>query len=237
MNLHPSRISEDISNVFLIYLRILVCFNHKLLMSESCNINPSLLGTRSCILTPSLRLNSLLVATQANLPNIIYDLRQPQIEDSIFLPYLNSLPNTIDFCQLITSPPVHHMTIWHRNLPWSIYIEASQPNGITIYDLFLHIHRQLHQPIAQEDYYTDELAPSDREMLIMAFQIRCAMFPDQLPGGVRRIDFLGPDVCFIGLKGCRRGKWEFKTQPLPPKERMMIVSLIFYSGKYSHNPR
>ena len=68
----------------------------------------------------------------------------------------------------------------------------------------------------------------------MAFQIRCAMFPDQLQAGVRRIDFLGQEVCFIGLKHCRGGRWEFKTQLPPPKERMMIVGFIFYFMHFSH---
>ena len=98
------------------------------------------------------------------------------------------------------------MTVWHRELPWQINIEASQPNGITIYDFFYQIHQQLQLSIAQEEYYTDELAPGDREALTMAFQIRCAMFPDQLLAGIRRIDFLGQEVCFIGLNRSRGGR-------------------------------
>ena len=165
-----------------------------------------------------------MVATQADLPNIFYDLRKPQINDAIFLPYLNRLPDIIDLCQLITSPPIHHMTLWHRRLPWKINIEARQFNGITIYDFFRQIHQQLHQPITKEDYYADELAPSDREILRAAFQIRCDMLPDgSRAGGVQRIDFLGQEVCFIGLKRSRSGRWEFKTRPPPPKERMIIV--------------
>lgn len=180
------------------------------------------------MLTPPLRLNLLLGATHEDLPNIFYDLRNPRINSGIFLPYLNRLTNTIDLCQLITSPPIHHMTLWHRKLPWKFDIEASQPNGITIYDLFRHLYQPLHQPIAQEEYYTDELAPGDREELIMAFQTRCAMFPDQLLAGVRRIDFLGQEVCFIGLKRRQGGNWEIKTELPPPKERMTIVSFFFY---------
>jgi len=182
----------------------------------------TLTTTRPCMLKPPLRLNFLLVATHADLPNIFYDLRQPQIKNAILLPYLNRSPNSIDFSQLITSPPIHRLTLWHRKLPWQIIIEARQPNGITIYDFFRHIHQQLHQPIAREEYYTDELSPSDRENLLMAFQARCAMFPDQLQAGVRRIDFLGQEVCFIGLKPRRGGRWEFKTRLPPPKERMII---------------
>jgi len=177
---------------------------------------------RSCMLTPPIRLHYLLVATHADLPNIFYDLRQPRIKHAVFLPYLNRLPNAIDFSQLITSPPIHRMTLWHRKLPWQINIEARQPNGITIHDFFRQIHQQLHQPIAQEEYFTDELTPSDREMLIMAFQARCALFPEQLAAGVRRIDFLGQEVCFIGLKRPRGERWEFKTRLPPPKERMII---------------
>ena len=180
------------------------------------------------MLTPPLRLNLLLGATHEDLPNIFYDLRNPRINSGIFLPYLNRLTNTIDLCQLITSPPIHHMTLWHRKLPWKFDIEASQPNGITIYDLFRHLYQPLHQPIAQEEFYTDELAPGDREELIMAFQTRCAMFPDQLLAGVRRIDFLGQEVYFIGLKRRQGGNWEIKTELPPPKERMTIVSFFFY---------
>ena len=66
---------------------------------------------------------------------------------------------------------------------------------------------------------------SDREMLILAFQARCAMFPGQLSAGVRRIDFLGQEVCFIGLEHRRGERWEFKTRLPPPKERMIIVGL------------
>lgn len=188
---------------------------------ESFTVPYKFTTTRSCILTP-IRLNLLLLTPQADLPNILYDLRKPPTEDAISLPCLNRPSNTIDFYQLITSPPIHHMTLWHRKLPWQINIEASHPNGITIYDFFQHVYQQLNQPIAQEEYYTDELAPGDRELLTMAYQIRCALFPDHLPAGVRRIDFLGREVCFIGLKRSRGGRWEFKTQPPAPKERMTI---------------
>ena len=61
------------------------------------------------------------------------------------------------------------------------------------------IHQQFQLSIAQEENYTDELAPGDREAFTMAFKIQCAMFPDQLLAGIRRIDFLGQEVCFIGL--------------------------------------
>ena len=170
-------------------------------------------------------------ATQIEPPNVFYDLREPKINDAISLPYLNRQTNIIDLCQLITSPPIHRMTLWHHKLPWKIKIEARQLNGITIYDFFRQIHQQLHQPITKEDYYADELSSSDREILRTAFQIRCAMFPDnsRAQAGVQRIDFLGQDVCFIGLKRNRGGRWEFKTRPPPPKERMIIVGFIFYS--------
>ena len=182
---------------------------------------------RRCIPDESVNLNFLMVATQTDPTNVFYYLREPKINDTIFLPYLNRQPDIIDLCQLITSPPIHHMTIWHRKLPWKINIEARQLNGITIYDFFRQIHQQLHQPITKEDYYANELTPSDREILRTAFQIRCAMFPDNSRAGVKRIDFLGQEVCFKGLKRCRNGNWEFKTRLPPPKERMIIVGFFF----------
>ena len=198
-------------------------------MSASCWKKSFLSSaTPRCMLAPPINLNFLMIATQADPPNVIYDLRKPQIKDAIFLPYLNRLLDNIDFCQLITSPPIHHMTLWHRELPWKINIEAKQSNGITIYDFFRQIHQQLHLPITKEDYYADELAPSDREILRTAFQIRCAMFPDKSRAGVQRIDFLGQEVCFIGLKRRRGGRWEFKTRLPPPKERMIIVGFVYF---------
>ena len=145
-------------------------------------------AARSCILSP-LILNPPLVVTQADPPNVLYDLRNPQIEKAILLPCLNRRPRTIDFYQLVTSPSIHNMTVWHRELPWKINIEVSQSNGITIYDFFYQIHQQFQLSIS----------PGDREAFTMAFQIQCAMFPDQLLAGIRRIDFLGQEVCFIGL--------------------------------------
>ena len=225
INLHPSHILEGISNVLLVHISLRVCS-----ITTLSHLHPIIAenplffsATRLYLLTPPLRLNLLLVASEADLPNVFYDLRKPPTKNGVLLPHLNRLSNTIDFYQLTTTPPIHHMTLWHPKLPWQINIEASQPNGITIYDFFRQIHQQLHQPIAQEEYYTDELAADDREMLIMAFQSRCAVSPDQLSAGVQRIDFLGPEVCFIGLKHRRGGKWEFKTQVPPPKERMTIV--------------
>jgi len=231
INLHPSHISDGVSKVSLFHVSLLVCvcpplFYDHTHVSSDCLIPISFSATRSSLSLP-LRLNPLLVETQADRPNMFYDLRNPQIEEALFLPYVNRLPNAIDFCQWVTSPPLHHMTLWHRKLPWHIVIEASQPNGITVYDLFRCIHQQLHQSIAQEDYYTDALAPGDREELTMAFQLRCTMFPDPLPAGVRRIDFLGQEVCFIGLKRGRGGRWEVKTRLQLPKERMTIVGYIF----------
>ena len=229
INLHPSHISEGNSNDLLLHLRLQVSFNYNSLMSKSCNFSLFLSSaTRRCISTPPLNLNFLMVATQADPHNIFYDLRETQIKDALFLPYLNRKPDIIDLCQLITSPPIHHMTLWHRKLPWKIKIEARQSNGITIYDFFRQIHQQLHQPITKEDYYSDELAPSDREILRTAFQIRCAMFPDKSRAGIQKIDFLGQEVVFIGLKRRQGGRWEFKTRLPPPKERMIIVCFISF---------
>ena len=47
------------------------------------------------------------------------------------------------------------------------------------------LHQRLRQPIAQEEYYNDKLSPGVREVLTMAFQLRCATYPDQLLGDQR----------------------------------------------------
>ncbi|KAF4622030.1 hypothetical protein D9613_009259 [Agrocybe pediades] len=139
--------------------------------------------------------------------SVIYDLRSP---------FPNAVPpehwNLQMPAQLATSPPAQRLVIWHRRLPWRITIEASGPTvGVTLEDVFTGIYNQLRQQIGHHEYYTVELTSEDRDMLTAVFEARCAGNPQDVVGGVRRVDFLGRGVYFVGLAKCRDGRWELKT--------------------------
>ncbi|CAA7270027.1 unnamed protein product [Cyclocybe aegerita] len=168
------------------------------------------------------RLNPLLVYRPHNPVQVSYNLRfQPFPEYGLQFPALNRPPNPLDLFQLATSPPTFRMILWHRKLPWYVKIEASTLNGITVQDVLSGMYQSLRRPIGQHEYYTNALSSADREMLSVAFQQRCRGDAKEIAGGVRRVDFLGREVGFVGLARSRRGMWEIKTvEPLRP--RMII---------------
>lgn len=127
--------------------------------------------------------------------------------------------------QLATSPPTQRLLIWHPKLPWKIHIEVTVPGqGITVSSIVFGIYEQLRCSIGHHEYYTVELTSEDRQTLSDVFQERCAGDTTQMIGGLRRVDFLGRDVCFVGLSYSHNGTWELKTTSIP-RQRMIIVSL------------
>ena len=182
------------------------------------------IGNPSPSLSPY-RLNPLISLNGRRNP-IAYDLRiKPLPEAGLNFPALGRPPNGIDLYQLATSPPTHRLVIWHPKLPWYIKVQASHPNGITIQDVLTGIYEQLRRPIGQHEYYNDELTPLDRELLNMAFQERCRGDASEMAKGVRRVDFLGREVCLVGLARSRKGMWELKTVAAE-RPRMIIVGLF-----------
>lgn len=83
------------------------------------------------------------------------------------------------------------------------------------------IYTQLRRPISQDEYYTDALTARDREMLGLAFEERCGGDLREIAGGVRRVDFLGQEVGFVGLIRSRKGVWELKS--VATERRRMVV--------------
>jgi len=151
---------------------------------------------------------------------VIYDIRMEPLPH-LGVHFLDRPANTLDYSQLATFPPVHRLTLWHPKLPWYIKVHASNPNGITVQDVLFRIYTQLWRPITQAEYYTEELTPHDRELLSLAFAERCGGDLAEVLGGIRRVDFLGPEFGFIGLTRSRNGAWEIKTVA-PERQRMMI---------------
>jgi hypothetical protein len=94
---------------------------------------------------------------------------------------------------------------------------------VTIHDVLFGIYTQLRRPISQDEYYTDALTARDREILGLAFEERCGGDMREIAGGVRRVDFLGREVGFVGLIRSRKGVWELKAVATERRRMMTMV--------------
>jgi len=154
--------------------------------------------------------------------SVVYDLHiLPGPDSNLRINALDRAANALDFFQLATSPAIRNLLIWHPKLPWKIEIEATNFIGITIQDVLTGIYQHLRSPIGHEEFYTVELVSEDRELISTVFHERCSGDPREISGGVRRVDFLGREACFIGLSRSRNGTWEMKTA-VPERQRMTI---------------
>ncbi|KAH0585453.1 hypothetical protein H2248_008692 [Termitomyces sp. 'cryptogamus'] len=155
-------------------------------------------------------LHSLIHYGSSSTHPLAYDIRQdPQTID---IQYLN-LPrhsNDLDSYQVATTPPMHELHLYHRKLPWTITIRATQTNGITIGDIFDQIYENLSTRVTRQEFYNVTLSPSDREEMTTAFYYRQGL---ETGNGMLRVDFLGFDVVFLGLAKGKNGLLEIKTGP------------------------
>jgi len=120
-----------------------------------------------------------------------------------------------------SSPRSARISLWHRSLPWSLTVRASAPGGVTVEDLLVGVYDALQTPIRHHEYYTVALTAEDRERVDMAFQRRCRGAPAEIRKGVRRVDFLGEEVCFVGVQRAGNGTWEMRTAT-PERQRMVL---------------
>ena len=174
-----------------------------------------------------------LLAYRPRRPSALFcDLRtRPGPESELLIRALGRPANELDFFQLATSPPTQRLLIWHRKLPWKIKIECNSIMGITIQDVLAEIYEQLRYPIAHDDFYTVGLISEDRELISEVFHERCNGDPNEILGGVRRIDFLGKEFCFVGLTRSRNGTFEMKTA-VPERKRMTLVGFQPFSYSF-----
>ncbi|KIM49913.1 hypothetical protein M413DRAFT_15656 [Hebeloma cylindrosporum] len=142
-------------------------------------------------------------------PPIYFDLRDDPNE--IHFLHLNRPHNHIDLDQLVTQPSSSSLRLSHPRLPWYIDVVQVFPNGITVRDIFEQIHQQLHAPIQDHHFFTEELNEMDRSRLTHAFQRRVGDDLSLHEAGILRIDFLGDKCVFEGLVRGTRGMWEMKT--------------------------
>ncbi|KAF8155430.1 hypothetical protein B0H34DRAFT_713237 [Crassisporium funariophilum] len=181
------------------------------------NIRSSFLSGPPCLRQPFLRMSPLLLHTDRRRGALSHDLLlSPELDGISFL-CLNGPPNR-NIYQLATSPPVQRLDLWHRELPGLVRIEAAAPTGITVRDILFGIYEEMMRSIGEHEYYTEELTYSQREMLGAVFRRRCGGDPEEIANGIRRIDFLGQNVCLTGLKRSRKGLWEMKTE----RQRMTL---------------
>lgn len=176
--------------------------------NDSTDKNAS--GGHSYALNPLLRYTD-----QASHP-VAYDLRADPAQLDIQFFDLLRPTNELDLLQLATSPPVDELCLWHPRLPWYVHVRASQANGVTIEDIVVQMHEQLSERIRHRDFYNDVLDPYDRELMATAYFYRCGTDFERLSKGMLRVDFLGLDVCFMGLAKSRNGMWEIKTYEAEP---------------------
>jgi len=161
-------------------------------------------------------LNPFLLYTGSDTYPISYDLRQePEVIDIAF-PNLGRPSNSLDFCQLATTPPVDELCLWHPRLPWYVHIQASHSNGVTIQDVLCQLHDQLMEGICASHFWNTELSARDREEIDCAFAHRCEGNQQRWERGVVKMDFLRFDCVFLGLAKSKDGMWEIKTQAAIP---------------------
>ena len=157
-------------------------------------------------------------------PSFSYDLRVHPISGyDLELRMVDPPLTPAHLYQRASLPRAVRINLWHRSLPWSLTVRASAPGGVTIEDLLVGVYDALQTPIRHHEYYTVALTEEDRERVDMAFQKRCRGDPIEIRKGVRRVDFLGEEVCFVGIQRAGDGTWEMRTVG-PERQRMVLVS-------------
>ena len=106
-------------------------------------------------------------------------------------------------------------SIRSRRRPWYIDINANAQPGenhhiITIGHLLTTLYLELQRQISHSDFYNEEVAEEDRRRINTAFLARVGDNQSEYVRGVRRVDFLGEEFVFEGIK--KRGdEWVIKT--------------------------
>ncbi|KAG2038466.1 hypothetical protein BDR03DRAFT_954860 [Suillus americanus] len=108
--------------------------------------------------------------------------------------------------ELAVQPPVSHMIITIPELPaWTI--DVVNPRGVTVNNVLAMIRETLNRSVTSH-----EMQRSSRVVnaAIDSFRARSRADPREHTQGVKRVDFLGPKVFFVGLARARDGSdsWE-----------------------------
>ena len=121
-----------------------------------------------------------------------------------------------DLTRFVCEPPLPSMRFYHAQLPWYIDVEAQNPSGVTLYDMFCAINQCMMTPIQHPDYYNVEMSEEARNHVMDAWMARCRTKEERLQG-IRRVDYLMGRVIMEGIQKGKDGLWEIKTRkPGPP---------------------
>jgi hypothetical protein len=101
--------------------------------------------------------------------SLTYDLRSPINTIAFRAVSHSTLPS--DLTRFACEPPVPYMCLIHVRLPWYIDVQASNPTGVTLADLFGAIWACLRSPIVHADFWNEELSEADRDKITKAWRL------------------------------------------------------------------
>ena len=116
-----------------------------------------------------------------------------------------------DLMRFVCEPPLPFMRFYHTHLPWYIDVEAQNPAGVTLYDLFYTIYQCMMTQIQSADYWNVEMNADTRAQVAEAWAERCRT-EEERSQGIRRVDYLMGRVIMEGIQKGKDGLWEIKTR-------------------------
>ncbi|RPD60238.1 hypothetical protein L226DRAFT_471616 [Lentinus tigrinus ALCF2SS1-7] len=119
--------------------------------------------------------------------------------------------NNWDLMRFVCEPPLPVMRLYHERLPWYIEVEAQNPSGVTLYELFCAIHYCMWTQIQNADYYNVEMTTEARAHVAEAWAERCRT-DEERAQGIRRVDYLMGRVVMEGIQKGKDGMFEIKTR-------------------------
>ena len=120
--------------------------------------------------------------------------------------------NAWDLSRFACEPPLQTLVLYNKYYPWTIEVNASNPSGITLHDLFGAIFVHMARPISQEDYWNNEVDERMRERIAHAWAARCADDEVERSRGIKRVDFLMDRIILEGFVRGKDGMWEMKIK-------------------------
>ena len=74
-----------------------------------------------------------------------------------------------DLMRFVCEPPLPFMRLFHVHLPWYIDVEAQNPAGVTLFELFMALHSCMVRQIENADYYNVEMDAEARARVAEAW--------------------------------------------------------------------
>ncbi|KAJ8456984.1 hypothetical protein ONZ51_g11800 [Trametes cubensis] len=142
-------------------------------------------------------------------PPMWLDLRR-QPETSLLFRAVNRPLFRQDLERFACEPPLPHIRLYHVHYPWYIDVDAANPSGVTLFELFCAIYSSMTQQIHYSDFYNIDMNNEFRDQIGEAWGKRCRTEQERA-SGVRRVDYLMDKYIMLGIQRGRDGLWEIKT--------------------------